>query len=74
MQDASTADLIFPPATIVAYLSEIITLVPGDVIATGTPAGVGAVKKPPRFLQPGDVMTTTVEGLGEQRNSVVAAG
>jgi acylpyruvate hydrolase len=72
MQDASTADLIFPPATLVAYLSQIITLVPGDVIATGTPAGVGAVKNPPRFLQAGELMTAKVEGLGEQQNRVVA--
>jgi acylpyruvate hydrolase len=72
MQDASTADLIFPPAALVAYLSQIITLVPGDVIATGTPAGVGAVKDPPRYLQPGELMTAKVESLGEQRNRVVA--
>jgi acylpyruvate hydrolase len=74
VQDASTKDLIFGPATLVSYLSEIITLAPGDVIATGTPAGVGAVRKPPKFLQAGNVLTTTLEGLGEQRNVCVAAG
>jgi acylpyruvate hydrolase len=71
MQDSSTADLLFKPLDIVAYISQIITLEPGDVIATGTPSGVGAGRKPPVWLKPGQTMTTRVEGLGEQVNRCV---
>jgi acylpyruvate hydrolase len=66
MQHSSTGKLIFDVAEIISYLSEIITLVPGDVIATGTPAGVGAGRRPPRFLRPGDVLVTRIAGLGQQ--------
>jgi acylpyruvate hydrolase len=66
MQLSSTAKLIFGVADIISYLSEIITLVPGDVIATGTPAGVGASRPQPRFLRPGDVLVTRIAGLGQQ--------
>jgi len=70
VQDASTADLVFGPADLVAYVSRIVTLQPGDVIATGTPGGVGHARKPPRYLTAGDVLRTRIDGLGEQRNRV----
>lgn len=73
-QCGSTADMIFPVARLVAAVSEFMTLEPGDVISTGTPAGVGAGMRPPRFLRPGDVVEATVAGLGAQRQQVVAAG
>ncbi len=68
MQKADTADLVFGPATLVAYISAILTLEPGDIIATGTPGGVGAARTPPRFLTEGDVVVTRVAGVGECRN------
>ncbi len=71
MQDSSTAHMIFGVAHLISYISAFMTLMPGDVIITGTPPGVGAGRKPPRFLEPGDVMTLGVEGLGEQRQEVV---
>jgi acylpyruvate hydrolase len=71
MQDSSTADLLFKPLEIVAYISQIISLEPGDIIATGTPSGVGAGRKPPVWLKPGQTMITRVEGLGEQVNRCV---
>jgi 2-keto-4-pentenoate hydratase/2-oxohepta-3-ene-1,7-dioic acid hydratase in catechol pathway len=72
MQDGNTAEMIFDVATLVSHLSEFMTLLPGDVIATGTPAGVGLGQKPPRFLRPGDEMTLEVAGLGRQRHRVLA--
>jgi len=71
MQDSTTADMIFPVAEIVSHLSEFMVLQPGDIIATGTPSGVGMGRRPQRFLRPGDVMELTVEGLGTQRQEVV---
>ena len=71
MQDGNTSDLCFTPAAIVAYVSQIITLLPGDLIATGTPGGVGDGRNPPVYLQPGSVMRTTVEGIGELLNHCV---
>jgi acylpyruvate hydrolase len=68
MQKADTADLLFGPAALVAYVSAIITLEPGDVISTGTPGGVGAARTPPRFLADGETVVTRVAGLGECRN------
>jgi acylpyruvate hydrolase len=68
MQDGNTSDLCFSPAAIVAYVSQIITLQPGDLIATGTPAGVGDGRNPPVYLRPGSIMRTTVEGIGELVN------
>jgi acylpyruvate hydrolase len=68
MQKADTADLVFDPATLVAYISDVITLEPGDLIATGTPGGVGAARTPPRFLAEGDVVVTRIAGVGECRN------
>ena len=69
VQDAYTDDLIFGPAAIVSYLSQFITLTPGDIIATGTPSGVGALRQPPRYLRAGQTLRTSIEGLGEQRNT-----
>ena len=70
MQNSSTKHLIFGVAHLVSYISEFMTLLPGDCIATGTPPGVGLGMKPNVWLQPGDVMTLGVEGLGEQRQQV----
>jgi 2-keto-4-pentenoate hydratase/2-oxohepta-3-ene-1,7-dioic acid hydratase in catechol pathway len=69
-QDASTAAMIFPIAEIIASLSAGMTLEPGDVIATGTPEGVGFARTPPEFLKNGDVMEVEIEGIGVLRNSV----
>ncbi|ETX12997.1 2-hydroxyhepta-2,4-diene-1,7-dioate isomerase [Roseivivax halodurans JCM 10272] len=73
VQSSSTSDMIFGVAQIVSYMSRFMTLLPGDVIATGTPEGVGMGMSPQRFLKPGDVMVLTVEGLGSQRQEVVAS-
>lgn len=73
VQDSDTSDMIFGVAQIVAYMSNFMELIPGDVIATGTPSGVGMGMNPPRFLRPGDVVELEVEGLGRQRQDVVAA-
>ncbi len=72
MQTGNTRTMIFDVAKIVSYLSEFMTLMPGDVITTGTPPGVGLGMKPPRYLKKGDVMTLGMQGLGEQRQEVVA--
>jgi 2,4-diketo-3-deoxy-L-fuconate hydrolase len=71
-QTGTTATMVFSVAHIIAYLSRFVTLVPGDVISTGTPPGVGMGMKPQQFLQAGDVMELGVEGLGVQRQSVEA--
>ena len=71
-QNGSTANMVFNVPFLVSYLSEFMTLEPGDIISTGTPAGVGMGKKPPVFLQEGDVMELAIEGLGRQRQRVVA--
>ena len=72
MQQSRTSDLLFSPADIAAYASQIITLKPGDLIVTGTPSGVGDARKPPVYLQPGNVLRTWIEGLGECVNRCVA--
>jgi 2-keto-4-pentenoate hydratase/2-oxohepta-3-ene-1,7-dioic acid hydratase in catechol pathway len=72
MQSGSTKTMIFGVAHLVSYVSRFITLLPGDVITTGTPPGVGMAKKPPRYLKPGEVMTLGIAGLGEQRQTCVA--
>lgn len=72
MQTGSTATMIFSVAHIVSYLSQFVTLMPGDVITTGTPPGVGMGMKPPQYLKAGDVVELGVEGLGVQRQPVVA--
>ena len=71
-QKANTASMIFDIYDQIAYLSQVMTLKPGDILATGTPSGVGVAKDPPAFLQVGDVMRTEVEGLGYIENRVVA--
>ncbi len=71
MQTGSTANMIFSAAHIVHYISQYMALEPGDIITTGTPAGVGMGKKPPVYLAAGDVMTLGIDGLGEQRATVV---
>ena len=71
MQNSSTAQMIFPVAFLVSYLSQFMTLMPGDLVCTGTPAGVALGMKPPRWLKPGDVMRLGIEGLGEQEQRVV---
>jgi acylpyruvate hydrolase len=68
LQSSRTGQLVFDPAALVAYVSEIITLRPGDVIATGTPGGVGHARKPPRHLTDGATLTTRIAGVGECRN------
>ena len=72
MQDSNTNQLIFGVPEIIAYLSQVFTLEPGDLIYTGTPPGVGFAKKPPVFLKAGDVVEVEIEGLGVLRNGVVA--
>jgi 2-keto-4-pentenoate hydratase/2-oxohepta-3-ene-1,7-dioic acid hydratase in catechol pathway len=76
LQDSSTSDLIFNIPTLISYLSQFMTLLPGDVISTGTPSGVGLGLKPPRFLQPGDVVELGIDGLGSAKQVLVgyAAG
>jgi len=72
VQNSSTADLIFSVPTLIAKLSQVMTLYPGDMIATGTPAGVGLGFKPPRFLSAGDVVEVSIDGLGSVKNTIVA--
>jgi 2-keto-4-pentenoate hydratase/2-oxohepta-3-ene-1,7-dioic acid hydratase in catechol pathway len=72
MQSSHTGHMIFSVPKLIAYASTIFTLVPGDVIATGTPAGVGWSRKPPRFMKPGDVCEVEIEGIGVLRNPIVA--
>ncbi len=73
VQHASTATMIFSVAKVIAFLSSLMTLEPGDIIATGTPSGVGFKRTPPLFLQDGDVVEVEIEGIGQLRNSVVSA-
>lgn len=70
-QDGSTTTMVYGVKHLVSYISQFMTLMPGDIIPTGTPPGVGAGMKPPMFLKPGDVMKLGIEGLGEQRQDVV---
>lgn len=71
VQDGNTADMINSVARIIAYISDTVTLLPGDVIATGTPDGVGAAMNPPRFLHDGDVVEVEVEGIGTIRTPII---
>jgi 2,4-didehydro-3-deoxy-L-rhamnonate hydrolase len=72
MQEGNTRTMIFGVKRIISYVSEYMTLLPGDIIATGTPPGVGMGKRPrPVYLEPGDVVTLGIDGLGEQRQRVV---
>ena len=72
-QTGSTSTMIFSMAKCISYVSQFMTLLPGDVVTTGTPPGVGMGMKPPTFLNVGDVVTLGIEGLGEQRQEIVAA-
>jgi 2-keto-4-pentenoate hydratase/2-oxohepta-3-ene-1,7-dioic acid hydratase in catechol pathway len=72
MQSSNTRNLIFRVPELVAFLSSVFTLEPGDVVTTGTPAGVGFARKPPRYLRPGDEVVIRIQGIGELRNPVVA--
>ena len=74
MQDSRTSDLLFKPADIVAYISDFIALEPGDVIATGTPSGVGNFRQPQVFLKPGQTIRCGVEGIGELVNRTIPEG
>jgi 2-keto-4-pentenoate hydratase/2-oxohepta-3-ene-1,7-dioic acid hydratase in catechol pathway len=72
MQDSTTSQLIFKTDALIAYLSQIFTLEPGDLIFTGTPPGVGMSRKPPVWLKPGDVVEVEIDGLGTLRNAIAA--
>ena len=72
VQNGSTSNMIFPVRFLVSYISQFMLLEPGDVITTGTPAGVGAGFKPERYLEPGDGVRLGIDGLGEQRQTVRA--
>lgn len=72
-QTGSTSTMIFSMAKCISYVSQFLTLLPGDIITTGTPPGVGVGMKPPKFLNAGDVVTLGIEGLGEQRQEIVEA-
>jgi 2,4-didehydro-3-deoxy-L-rhamnonate hydrolase len=73
VQDSDTSDMIFTVRQIISYMSQFMKLLPGDIIATGTPSGVGLGMKPPVFLKPGDVMELEIEGLGRQKQVAQAA-
>lgn len=73
VQTANTSDLVFDPVALVAYISTVVTLNPGDVIATGTPGGVGHARKPPRYLTDGALLRTEITHLGTQHNTTRAA-
>jgi len=72
LQHSNTRELIFKIPELIEFISSVVTLEPGDVVSTGTPAGVGYARKPPRFLRPGDEVVIRVQGIGELRNPVVA--
>ena len=72
LQHSNTRELIFKIPELIEYISKVVTLEPGDVVATGTPAGVGFARKPPRYLKPGDEVAISIQGIGTLRNTVVA--
>jgi len=72
LQKSNTRELIFKIPELIEHISKVVTLEPGDVVATGTPAGVGFARKPPRYLKSGDEVIIRVEGIGELRNPVTA--
>ena len=72
LQKSNTRELVFGGPALVEFISSVVTLEPGDVVATGTPAGVGFARKPPRYLKPGDEVVVRIQGIGELRNPVVA--
>ncbi len=71
MQDGRTSDLVFSVPQLVAELSAVLPLLPGDIIFTGTPGGVGVARTPPLYLAPGDILETWIEGIGTIRNRFV---
>ncbi|MGD9891864.1 MAG: fumarylacetoacetate hydrolase family protein [Dehalococcoidia bacterium] len=73
-QQATTDLMVFPVAELIEFISDFCTLLPGDIIATGTPSGAGMGEKPPRYLNAGDILETEVEGIGRLRNQIVPAG
>jgi 2,4-didehydro-3-deoxy-L-rhamnonate hydrolase len=72
VHESTTANMVFGVAEVIAYVTRTVTLEPGDLIATGTPAGVGAFRKPPLFMQPGDEITIEIDGIGSLTNPVAA--
>jgi 2-keto-4-pentenoate hydratase/2-oxohepta-3-ene-1,7-dioic acid hydratase in catechol pathway len=72
LQHSNTRELIFRLPELIEYISQVVTLEPGDIVATGTPAGVGFARKPPRWIKPGEEIVVKIEGIGELRNPVVA--
>ncbi|MGH9809474.1 MAG: fumarylacetoacetate hydrolase family protein, partial [Terriglobia bacterium] len=72
LQSSNTRELIFKIPDLIAFLSSVFTLEPGDIVSTGTPAGVGVARKPQRFLRPGDEVVVRMPAIGELRNPVVA--
>ncbi len=72
LQDSSTREMVFGVAELVSFISQTVTLSPGDVISTGTPPGVGSARKPPRYLRAGDQVTVSIEGIGDLTNPVKA--
>lgn len=71
MQDGNTADMIWNVAELIEFISNALTLEPGDIIATGTPAGVGVFRDPPVFLEPGDRVRCEIDGIGSVENPVI---
>jgi len=71
-QEGSTIDMIFDVPTLVSYSGEFMTLLPGDLISIGTPAGVGPGKRPPKYLKPGDIVDLGIDGLGKSHQTLVA--
>ncbi len=74
LQRSNTRELVFGVATLIEYISSVVTLEPGDIVATGTPAGVGFARKPPRYLRAGDEVVIRIQGIGELRNPVINEG
>ncbi len=74
VQQGRTGDMIFGIAELVAYLSAVLTLLPGDLIFTGTPSGIGATRTPPRFLKAGDILVSSIEGIGAMRHDFIDRG
>jgi len=74
LQNSNTRELIFKIPELIAFLSSVFTLEPGDIVSTGTPAGVGVARNPQRFLHPGEEVTVRIPGIGELVNPVVAEG
>jgi 2-keto-4-pentenoate hydratase/2-oxohepta-3-ene-1,7-dioic acid hydratase in catechol pathway len=72
LQNSNTRQLVFGVPALIEYISSVVTLEPGDIVATGTPAGVGFARKPPRYLRPGDEVIIRIQGIGELRNPVIS--